>query len=218
MKSTWKAKQIERKDDIKAINEVLDVLNCTNTSVTVQDNEYVIKQNNVKKFEVTLGTHDALIRAFEGDKPGKVRCTLGEGINVKAKLWLLKFVLREATEPNAFEQFAEKVKIAKSDIDMINKVLTALMREDTRVYVDHETNVMKKYVVLCNIKNQEYKLIIEYVGFLVKFTENGIERTVNAEGYMGWKLGVLRKDLDKKMAPHVPFKTRLAQKLKNRQY
>ncbi len=218
MNSIWKSKQIDRRNDVKAMQEVLDVLNHMNTSVTVEDNKYTIMQNGEKRYEVTMFNHDATIREFNGDKPEKFRCVLGEGIRPTARLWLLKFELESATSPEPFEKLANKVKSFKSDIKLINKVLTVLVHDDTRVSVEHETNVMKKYEVLYNMNNQKYKLIVEYIGSLVKFTENAVETTLDADGYIGWKLGVLRKELDKSMAPRVPLMTRLSNRLKKRQY
>ncbi len=218
MNSTWKARRIERRDDVNAIQEVLDVLNRMNTSVNVTDGKYIIMQNGKKRYEITMFDYDATIRAFDGDTPGAVRCVLGEGIVPKAKLWLLRFELESATISGPFEKLADKARSFQSDVKLINKILTVLMRDDTQVCINHETNVMKRYEILYNMNNQDYRLIVEYNGSLVKFAENGVDTMIDANGYIGWKLGVLRKELDKKMTPHVSLMTRLTQKLKNRQY
>ena len=218
MNSTWKARQIERRDDVKAIQEVLDVLNRMDTSVTVTDRKYIIMQNGKKRYEITMFNYDATIRAFDGDTLGAVRCVLGEGIAPKAKLWLLRFELESATSSEPLKKLADKVNAFKSDIKLINKVLTVLTNDNTQVHIDHETNVMKRYEILYNMNGQDYRLIVEYNGSLVKFAENGVETTIEGDDYMGWKLSVLRKDLDRKVAPRVPLMTRLTQRLKNRQY
>ena len=218
MNSTWKARQIERRDDVKAIQEVLDVLNRMDTSVTVTDRKYIIMQNGKKRYEITMFDYDATIRAFDGDTLGAVRCVLSEGIVPKAKLWLLKFELESATSSEPLKKLADKVNAFKSDIKLINKVLTVLTNDNTQVHIDHETNVMKRYEILYNMNGQDYRLIVEYNGSLVKFAENGVETTIEGDDYMGWKLSVLRKDLDRKVAPRVPLMTRLTQRLKNRQH
>ena len=239
--------RIERDENIKFLDEIMDVLNRMDTSVEFQNGKYIVINNGDKKFEITITHSDTSVRYFNNGMPGAFRVINKEGLRVKNKLWYLKFKLEDETSTPMSQVIAEKaddiklvmsfkarnfakkvaskgnkvvkkVKTVKNDIDLINKVLTVLMRNDTSVSVEHETNVMKKYEVSYNTDNNNCKLIVEYAGSLVKFTEDGVESTIEAEGYMGWKLGVLRRDLDKKVAPRVPFMTRLAQKLKTRQY
>ena len=241
------AEQIERKENIKVLDEIMDVLNHMNTSVEFQNGKYIVTHNGDKKYEITITHSDTSVRYFNNGMPAAFRVINKEGLRVKNKLWYLKFKLQDETSMPMSQVIAEKaddiklvmsfkarnfakkvaskgnkvikkVKSVKSDIDLINKVLTVLMYDKTSVVVDHETNVMKRYEVSYNMNNNNYKLIVEYDGSVVKFVENGVESTIEAEGYMGWKMGVLRRDLDKKVAPRVPFMTRLAQKLKNRQY
>lgn len=206
MNTTRKATRIERKQDVQVINEVLDVLNHVNTSVVMQDNKYIVSQGNEKKYEITISKIDTVIRAFNGDVPGGMRVVFKEGINVKAKLWLLKFALQEATEPKTFEQFANKVKSVKSDIDLINNMLTILGRDETRVEVLNETAVTKIYKVSWA---QACTGSIVFNGGQVMFWDSV---QMQKDGYIGWKLDVLRKELDKKIKVQEKAQTRAIKK------
>lgn len=206
MNTTRKATRIERNQDVQVINKVLDVLNHVNTSVVMQDNKYIVSQENEKKYEITISKIDTVIRAFNGDVPGGMRVVFKEGINVKAKLWLLEFALQEATEPKAFEQFANKLKSVKSDIDLINNMLTILDRDETRVEVLNETAVTKIYKVSWA---QACTGSIVFNGTQVMFWDSV---QMQKDGYIGWKLGVLRKELDKKIKVQEKARTRAIKK------
>lgn len=239
--------KIERDENVKVLDEIMDVLNHTDASVEFQNGKYIVISNGDKKYEITITHSDTSVRKFNNGMPGAFRVINKEGSRVKNKLWYLKFKLEDETSTPMSQVIMEKaddikmvmsfkarnfakkvaskgnkvikkVKTVKSDIDLINKVLTVLTYGNTSVSVEHETNVMKKYEVSYHMNNNNHKLLVEYAGSLVKFTEGNVNTTIEAESYMGWKLGVLRRDLDKKVAPRVPLMTRLTQKLKNRQY
>ncbi len=120
-------------------------------------------------------------------------------------------------------KFVRKAREFKSDIDLINWHLTIINQPDARVSVENETPVTKIYLIKFKSCGAECQKSVEFDGSITNFFQSinirnyGL-RSIESSGYLGWKLGVLHRDLDKKVAPRVPFMTRLAQKLKNRQY
>ncbi len=96
-------------------------------------------------------------------------------------------------------KFIDNAKRLKSDIDFTNRILTGLDYEDTRVKLAHETVVYKKYIMDWCENGHGYRTIIEFNGYVGKITENGFVRMFDATGYMKWKLGCVRRALDKKI-------------------
>lgn len=191
----------ERKENIKVLKEVLAVLNNMDTTVSKQDNKYLIFNKDSKKYEVTINDGDTVVRAFNGDVPGALRVIWNEGARIKAKLWLLKFELQDELEPKLVEKIANKVKTIKSGIDTTNEVLNVLDLPGTSVSVLNETVLMKKYEVVYNIQNNPYTMTLEYVGSMVNYTKKSVncdqDRVFNRSGYMAWKWGWVRRELDK---------------------
>ena len=143
----------ERKQSLKVLKEVLSVLNNVDTTVSKQDNKYLIFNKGTKKYEVTINHSDTLIRGFNGDMPvGAARVIWKDGVRLKAKLWLLQFELDNKVEPSMVEKIANKTKNLKSGIDATNEVLNVLDLPNVSVSVLNETALMKKYSVSYNIQ------------------------------------------------------------------
>lgn len=194
----------ERKENIKVLNDVLGVLNHLDTTVSKQDNKYLVFNKGNKKYEVTINDGDTVVRAFNGDVPGALRVIWKEGTRIKAKLWLLKFELDDKIEPTLTEKIANKVQTVKSGIDVTNDVLNVLDLPGTSVSVLNETALMKKYQVSYNIQNNPYTMTLEFVGSMVKYTKKSdncdVDKEFDKSGYMSWKWGWVRKVLDKSCA------------------
>lgn len=189
----------ERKEHVKVLKQILDVLNRINTSVVFQDDKYIISQNGDKKYEVTVTPSNTLVRAFDNGVPGRFRVIEKEGFNVKAKLWSLQFELESATSENISDKIVEKVKSFASDVDYINNWLTILVQPDTCAEVVNETAVTKIYKLTWTYKGVPGRSAhVEFDGTEVRFDFDN--KKMLAEGYMAWKLSVLRRDLDKCVA------------------
>lgn len=97
-----------------------------------------------------------------------------------------------------------KAKQVKSDIDLINWHLTIIDQPDARVSVVNETPVTKIYSIKFKICRAECQKSVEFDGSIANFFQSvnirkyGL-RSIESSGYLGWKLGVLRRDLDKKI-------------------
>ena len=97
-----------------------------------------------------------------------------------------------------------KAKQVKSDIDLINWHLTIIDQPDARVSVVNETPVTKIYSIKFKSCGAECQKSVEFNGSIAKFFQSvdirnyGL-RSIESSGYLGWKLGVLRRDLDKKI-------------------
>ena len=192
-----KAERQERKENVRFLKEVLSVLNRSSTSVIKHDDTYVVNHDGDKRYEITFTNIDTIIRAFDGDMPEDLHVVFKEGANVKAKSWLLKYQLQSETEPTLVEMFASKMKSVKAHIDLTNDFLTILDLPGTKVNVLHETTVMKKYEIGYNQSGKLSRKTIEFDGSVIK-----IDDTNNFEkyGYMAWKWGFVRRQLDKNIA------------------
>lgn len=101
-------------------------------------------------------------------------------------------------------KFVRKAREFKSDIDLINWHLTIINQPDARVSVENETPVTKIYLIKFKSCGAECQKSVEFDGSITNFFQSinirnyGL-RSVESSGYMGWKLGVLHRDLDKKI-------------------
>lgn len=182
--------RIERRHNLTVITDVLDVLNRIDTSVNVQDGKYIVSQNADKKYEIAMNESNAVIRAFNNEKNVTRHLIFAEGAQMKVKLWMLKCELSKATETDVLKNLSGKMKELKVSIDLINNVLTIISNPGATVDVLNETMVMKKYKVT---SADGKSFVIEYNGYMAKINDV----LVKCHGYMGWKMNVLRRDLDK---------------------
>lgn len=202
----------ERKENVAVLQDVLNTLNNVDTVVKVLDDKYIVFHKDEKKYEIRMTKFDTIIRAFDDDMPGALRVIVHEGVNVRAKLFLLKIALADATEGLPFERFADTVKKFKGDIDVTNKILTALDDTATNVRLVHETTVYARYIMDWHQDAHGYRTIIEFNGSVVKVSENGFAYTFDATGYMKWKFGLVRRGLDKKIKSQEKTLARSAKK------
>lgn len=97
-----------------------------------------------------------------------------------------------------------KAKQVKSDIDLINWHLTIIDQPDARVSVVNETPVTKIYSIKFKSCGAECQKSVEFDGSIANFFQSvdirnyGL-RSIESNGYLGWKLCVLRHYLDKKI-------------------
>ena len=192
----------ERKENVAVLQNVLNTLKNVDTVVKVLDDKYIVFHKDDKKYEIQITKFNTIIRAFDDDMPGALRVIEHEGINVRAKLFLLKVALADATERLPFERFANSAK----------KILTALDDTATNVRLVHETTVYARYIMDWHQDAHGYRTIIEFNGSVVKVSENGFAYTFDATGYMKWKFGLVRRGLDKKIKSQEKTLARSAKK------
>lgn len=110
-----------------------------------------------------------------------------------------------------------KAKQVKSDIDLINWHLTIIDQPDACVSVENETPVTKIYSIKFKSCGVECQKSVEFDGSIANFFQSvdirnyGL-RSIESSGYLGWKLGVLRRDLDKKIKVQEKAQTRAIKK------
>lgn len=110
-----------------------------------------------------------------------------------------------------------KAKQVKSDIDLINWHLTIIDQPDACVSVENETPVTKIYSIKFKSCGAECQKSVEFDGSIANFFQSvdirnyGL-RFIESSGYLGWKLGVLRRDLDKKIKKQEKAQTRAIKK------
>lgn len=110
-----------------------------------------------------------------------------------------------------------KAKQVKSDIDLINWHLTIIDQPDACVSVENETPVTKIYSIKFKSCGAECQKSVEFDGSIANFFQSvdirnyGL-RSIESSGYLGWKLGVLRRDLDKKIKVQEKAQTRAIKK------
>gem|GEM_PF-4745924 len=103
--------------------------------------------------------------------------------------------------------FVAKAKKFKQQIDFINNVSTGLIHPETTVEIKNQTPVYIEY----NVASPEYTGRIVFNGDIVSFLNANIVFDKNESSrYIGLKLDILHRELDKKIKTNAKMAARVA--------
>lgn len=176
------------------IKTVFRILNSPETSV-LKNKDSAPKQWTINGEDYPLETititdnlDDVIIRITENEETKTCivdKCEFGNAV----KLWYMEKMLNKRSKSGKFSRLI-------TNINLINDILTKISGNDYYISVIHEViPVFQQYYIKYN--NDKYTTIV-FNGSLTKITHNNIEYNIQSSGYIGFKLNLLKKELDRK--------------------